>query len=223
MLALQPKQVKDLMRLGVFCTVQFGSALRYLRRSEVSDCLAALDQMTPHCANVGFVPLREFCRRKGIPLVKVIAEWRLGYLDGLVRRIKGVGLHQIAVNADAMCDRRCLELTRDLTLLETAAYLRISVISIRKLRDARLLTQVHKRNPDTNHLRSYISQASIQSFERRFKTLGQLSENCKVAAIHLARRFDRDGIEPIDQVQGMVRVYHKDHIPRNVGATAWRR
>lgn len=218
MLALQPKQVKDRMRLGVFRTVQFGSALRYLRRSEVEDCLVALDEMTPQSTNIGFVPLKDFCRLKGIPLIKVVAEWRFGHLDGLVRRTKGAGLHQIAISADAMCDRRSLSLTRDLTLPETANYLRISVISIRKLRDAGLLVQIQKRNPDTNHQRSYISQASIQDFESRFATLGQVSENCQVAAIHLARRFDRDGIEPIDQVEGMVRVYQKHQIPINIEA-----
>lgn len=218
MLALQAKQVKDLMRLGVFRTVQFGSALRYLRRSEVEDCLAALDEMTPQSTNIGFVPLKDFCRLKGIPLVKVVAEWRFGHLDGLVRRIKGAGLHQMAISADAMCDRRSVSLTRDLTLRETAAYLRISVISIRKLRDVGLLTQIRKRNPDTNHLRSYICQGSLQEFERRFATLGQVSEHCQVAPIHLARRFDRDGIEPIDQVEGKLRVYRKHQIPINIEA-----
>lgn len=218
MLALQPKQVKDLMRLGVFRTVRFGSALRYLRICEVQDCLATLEKMTPHGTNVGFIPIKEFCRLKGIPLVKVVAAWRFGHLDGLVRRIKGSGLHQLAVYSGAMCDRHPLSLTRDLTLPETATYLRISVIAIRKLRDAGLLTQIHKRNPDTNHRRSYISQSSIQDFEHRFMTLGQVSEHCKVAAIHLARRFDRDGIEPIDQVGGIVRVYRKHQIPINIGA-----
>jgi hypothetical protein len=219
MLGLQPKQVKDLMRMGVFRTVQFGSALRYLQRREVEGCLAALDEMTPQSTDIGFVPLKDFCRLKGIPIAKVVAEWRFGHLDGLMRRIKGVGLHRLAISAEAMCDRHSLSLTRDLTLPETAAYLRISVISIRKLRDVGLLTQIQKRNPDTNHQRSYISQASVRDFERRFATLGQVSEHCKVAPIHLARQFDRDGIEPIDQVEGMVRVYRKHQIPVNIEAT----
>lgn len=218
MLALQPKQVKDLMRLGALRTVRFGSALRYLRRSDVEDCIADVEKMPRLDTNIGFVPLKDFCRLKGIPLAKVLAEWRFGHLDGFVRRIKGAGLHQIAIGSDAMCDRRTVFLTRDLTLRETAAYLRISVISIRKLRDAGLLAQIQKRNPDTNHQRNYICQASIEDFERRFATLGQVSERCQVAPIHLARRLDRDGIATINHVDGMVRVYRKHQIPTNIEA-----
>jgi hypothetical protein len=216
MLGLRPKHIKALMRLGVLRTIRFGSALRYLKRDEIVSCLADLETLTLARPSSYFLPLRRFCQLKGISVVKLISEWRWGRFDGLFRTEGGHTLDHVLVQADAVCAKQSFHLKRDLTLTETATYLRISVISIRKLRDAGLLVQVHKRNPDTNHRRSYISRESIKRFEARFATIGQVSERCAVAPIHLARRFDRDGIVPVDGPQGTVRVYERDKIPRNI-------
>ena len=212
MLALKPTQVKALIKLGVFNAFQFGSALRYLRRSEIKSCLADIDQLPSIGGEAGFMPLKDFCRLKGVPISKILAEWHLGRINSFLRRTEGSGLHQIAVSSDIVFAKLAIELKSDLSLRETASYLRISVISIRKLRDEGLLQQIKKRNPNTNHQRSYISRDSILHFEKRFATLGQLSERFDVAPIHLARKFDRDGISPAMSACGNVRVFERDQI-----------
>ena len=220
MLALKPTQVKALIKLGVFHAIQFGSALRYLRRSEIESCLADLDQLPPIGGDAGFMPLKDFCRLKGVPISKILAAWHWGRLNSFLRRTEGSGLHQIAVSSDAVFDKLAIELTRDLSLRETASYLRISVISIRKLRDEGLLQQIKKRNPNTNHQRSYISFDSILHFEKRFATLGQLSEQFDIAPIHLARQFDRDGISPAISACGDIRVYERDQFQNTAAGEA---
>lgn len=106
-----------------------------------------------------------------------------------------------------------MSLARDLTLRETANYLKISVISIRKIRDASLLSQIRKRNPETMHQRNYISKSSIGQFEERFIPLGQMARDTGREARHLARVLDRDEISPTDLIDGEVRVYERRNLP----------
>ncbi len=211
-LGIRPDQVKSLAGLGVLTTVRITSALRYLKREEVGALATGVLQLPTSSKGQGRLPLRQFCRLKGIPLAKVVSAWANGELEGKVWRGEGAGLLALEIDVEAMKGKREVALTRDLTLPETASYLMISIIAVRKLRDAGLLVQTQKTNPDTNHRKNYIARQSIRRFERRYMTLGQMAEQRMVAPIHLARQLDRDGIMPIGCAGGQVRVYEKAEV-----------
>ncbi len=211
-LGILPQQVKGLQNRGVLGTVKITSSLRYLSREEIAELITQLENLPETLVGRSVAPLKEFCRAKGIPLTRVIDLWRRGELDGKICRGNGKGLQAIEVDWDALCDKMKVQLDQDLTLPETASYLKISVISIRHLRDHGYLTQIQRRNPDTNHLKSYLSQSSIQEFERNYITLGQMASRQKVASIHLARQLDRDDIHPIICGKEQVRVYDRKSV-----------
>lgn len=211
-LGLLPAQIKSLQNLGVLSTVKVTSSQRYLKRKEIDDLLNRVTDLPDSLPGKSVLPIKEFCRAKGVHLTRVIDLWIQGKLDGKICRGEGCGLHAIEVDWDALCGKAGIRLDRDLKLAEAASYLQISVISIRHLRDHGFLTQVEYRNPDTNHLRSYISKKSIQEFERTYITLGQMASRQEVASIHLARQLDRDDIHPIICGKEFVRVYKKSMI-----------
>lgn len=213
LLGLYPAHIKAAIATGALRHISFGSSLQYVPREEIETCLSEFRSLPLRQPSSSFLSLNNFCRVKGIPLAKVISEWRFGRLDGLLCRFGGKDLRQIGVRQDAMCSRWEMSLARDLTLRETANYLKISVISIRKIRDASLLNQIRKRNPDTMHQRNYISKSSIGQFEKRFITLGQLARDTGREARHLARALDRDDINPTDLIDGEVRVYERRNLP----------
>ena len=170
----------------------------------------AIEELPPVSAEGGFLPVRAFCRRDGIALPKVIKAFCERTLSGDVRRGQGPGLHALHIEFDAMKSERDISLSQDITLPEAATYLRINIISIRKLRDAGYLKQIQKRNPDTNHVKSYLTLESIRAFERRWITLGQMAEVEGSEPYHLARKLDRDGAVPISCFTGFVRVYERE-------------
>ncbi|WP_066710141.1 hypothetical protein [Celeribacter ethanolicus] len=100
----------------------------------------------------------------------------------------------------------------DLSLCETASYLKLNVVAVRRLRDGGYLTQIRRRNPDTNFQRFYITKASIKRFEALYITLGQMADLENVAAIHLARRLDWEGIPTISCTSGYVRAYERGKV-----------
>lgn len=216
MLGIISDQVKALVRLGVFEKVQFGSSLRYLKKEQIERCLASIDQLPVLTRQGNYLTLKHFCRLKGVPLAKVVSEWRKGRLEGLLAKIDGVGLRQIVIDQNAMSGKQSIQLNRDLTLQETATYLQISVISLRKVRDAGMLSQFRKRNPDTNFERNYICKKSIEQFETQYMTLGQISQLAGVAPIHMARRLDRDEVIPVDKFGSLVRVYERAQLPNEL-------
>ncbi|SDG16746.1 TniQ protein [Celeribacter baekdonensis] len=209
-LAISPSQVKVLMSLGVLPSIQITSSLRYTKRDAVRKLLKAIEELPPVSAEGGFLPVRAFCRRDGIALPKVIKAFCERTLSGDVRRGQGPGLHALHIEFDAMKSERDISLSQDITLPEAATYLRINIISIRKLRDAGYLKQIQKRNPDTNHVKSYLTLESIRAFERRWITLGQMAEVEGSEPYHLARKLDRDGAVPISCFTGFVRVYERE-------------
>lgn len=211
-LSIRAEQVKALMRLGVLTQVQLTSALRYARREEIHTLLQRTESLPDAPDEDGFLPLRAFCCAKGIPLVRVVADLMSGALDGLLRRGKGTGVHAIEVSDQAFAAEDELRLNRDLTLAEAAKFLRISIISIRKLRDAGYLVAVNKLNPDTNHIKTYVTRESIAAFQVRYATLGQVASYRNVAPIHLARQLDREEVEPVSCNGDFVRVYEKQTV-----------
>lgn len=216
LLGILPHQVKSLQDRGVLKTIKITSALRYVLQDEVVALLAKARELPIRLESRSVVSLREFCLSKGVPLPQILELWSKGDLDGLLCRGAGIGLQSIEIDWDALCDRQAVQLNGDLTLPEAARYLKISVISIRRLRDSGFLREIQHRNPDTNHLKSYITEESIRGFERRFSTLGQMATTTKIAPIHLARKLDKIGVNPVTCANGPVRVYDKSSLPNEV-------
>lgn len=207
LLGVLPEQVKRLQDLGVLKTVKLTSTLRYVERGQIVDILEKVGALPKASTASSAVPLRNFCRSNRLPIEKLVALWvREGFSDGFFRG-DGRGLHQIMVDPEIETTRDDILLVDDLTVMETARFLKINVQAIRKLRDAGYLEEIQRRNLDTNHVKGFITKDSIQKFQRDFVTLGQAAEKQKVRAIHLAQKLDRIGIEPIECKTGYVRVY----------------
>lgn len=214
LLGLLTPQVKGLQNRGLLETIRISSTLRYLLRSEVLELIDQLAQLPETLPGKSVVPLNVFCREKGIALAQMIQLWQKGALEGQICLGVGVGLQAIEVDLDAICARKTVMLYRDLTLPETARYLKINVASIRQLRDQGVLCEIRKRNPDTNHQKQYITKASVEAFERSYVTLGQMAAAQKVAPIHLARKLDREGVMPLPCSGGFVRAYCRNALVR---------
>lgn len=211
-LAISPQQVKSLQNLGILSTIRVTSSQRYLKREEIDDLLSRVSELPDLLPGKSTLPIKEFCRAKGVHLTRVINLWIKGDLHGMLCRGEGQGLQAIEVVWDALCEKPKIQLDRDLKLTQAASYLQISVISIRQLRDHGYLEQIQDRNPDTNHLKSYITEASIRRFEQKYITLGQMAALQKVAPIHLARRLDQEDIEPVSCGSNLVRVYRRHNV-----------
>lgn len=97
--------------------------------------------------------------------------------------------------------------SEDMSIVEAAEHLRIGAASIRILRDGGFLVQVHRRNPDTNHMRAFITRESIVCFEEEYETLGQMAERLCCRAMHLATRLDAEGVLPLQIKGSLVRAY----------------
>lgn len=209
-LSILPEQVKSLQNCGVLQTVKITSSLRYSLRGEVQQLLTNIHLLPEELSEKSVAPLKEYCRERGIPLTQVIKLWCLGELDGKICRGAGSGLHALEMDWEAQTVRCEMQLDRDLELPQAAKYLKIGIRSIRQLRDGGYLTEVRRRNPDTNHLKSYISYESIRQFEGSYVTLGQLAQARNQTAMHLALQFDRAGVLPVATPLGLVRAYPRD-------------
>lgn len=212
LLSIRSEQVKALMCLGVLTEVQITSALRYARRQEIQSLLRWVESLPNAPGEAGFLPLREFCRSKGISLVRVVAACLSGELEGQLRQGAGAGVHAIEVYERALASKDAVQLDRDLSLAEAAKFLKISIISIRKLRDAGYLAVINKLNPDTNHIKTYVSRDSIRAFQAQYATLGQIAVHRNVAPIHLARQLDREEVSSISCDGSLVRVYNREAV-----------
>jgi len=209
LLGILPQQVKSLQNRGVLSSIKITSSLRYLKRTEVTGLLDALQKLPSELPAASLVPLQEFCRSRGVHLARVIDLWSQGKLDGQVCLGSGDGLQALEVDCNALCEKTAPQLDRDLQLPEAARYLQSNISSIRRLRDHGFLCQKLKRNPDTNHMKCYISEDSIRKFENTYITLGQMASCLKVASIHLAMKLDRDGVQPLACGDKMVRAYSR--------------
>jgi hypothetical protein len=209
LLGITTPQVKLLQYSGVLDTIKITSSLRYIFRIQVSELLEKLDELPSTLPNKSVVPIKEFCQLKQVSIVRMIDLWGQGKLDGKLCRGEGAGLQSIEVDWSLLSEKDMVKLIKDLTPADAARYLKINVIAIRRLRDAGYLEAKTCRNPDTRHLKQYITQRSISRFERRYVTLGQLADDRKVRPIHLARKFDRENVMPINCSSGFVRVYSR--------------
>lgn len=212
LLGVSGPQVKSLQCSGVLDTIKITSSLRYILQSQVTELLEKLEELPTALPNKSVAPLKIFCHLKHVSIVQIIDLWVQGKLEGKLCRGEGAGLHAIEIDWALLSEKDLVKLVGDLTLAETAKYLKVNVIAIRRLRDAEYLEAIWLRNPDTNHLKQYITQRSISDFERQYVTLGQLAYDQKVRPIHLATKLDRENVAPINCRAGPVRVYL---IPKN--------
>jgi len=208
-LSVRSDQVKALMRYGVLKQVRITSTLRYALRDEVNALVRRIEELPSAIGPIAFLPIQQFCREKGIPLAKVVSDFVSGDHEGKFRRGFGSGLSSIEVAVETPKKPTEILLDRDLTLSETAKYLKISIISIRKLRDAGFLCTLNRMNPDTKHVKSFITRESVQKFSAEYATLGQLASQRGIAPIHLARQLDRDDVLPISCGSAIVRAYER--------------
>ena len=149
--------MKALQSRGVLSSIKITSSLRHLLREEVCGLLRQVEELPQTPAGKSVLPIKEFCRDKGVPLARLIEQWKQGDLDGKVCKGDGDGLQAIEVDWDAFRGSITTLFDRDLELPETTGYLKISIASVRHLRDHGFLTQTRRRNPDTNHVKSCIT------------------------------------------------------------------
>lgn len=214
MLGLSCDQIKSLQNQGVLDTIKISSSLRYVSRGQVIRLLQMLQQLPETLPNRSVFPLRFFCHWKQVSIVRMVELWSQGKIDGMLCRGEGIGLHAIEVDWSLLSDKEALKLCKDPQLTEVAKYLKINVRGIRHLRDAGFLDAAICRNPDTRHLKQFISRDSIATFERRYVTLGQLANKQGMRPMHLALKLDRENVEPINCSAGHVRVYSKLELAR---------
>jgi len=191
LLGILPHHIKSLQNRGVFRVIRITSTLRYLLREEVEVLLAKIDSLPVDLNGGQVVPISEFCRDKGIHLARLIDLWLSGEIETGFYRGDGVGFQAIKVDWNLLYDRPTVALDQNLKLPDAARYLKICIKSIRRLRDSGYLDEVQHRNPDTNHLKRYITQSSIRELEDRYLTLGQIAAEHRLAPMHLARKLDR--------------------------------
>lgn len=206
-LNVQPIQVKSLIEREVLEARSFGTSLRYIKSASVQRLLRKLDSLPDGRPTRLNLPLKIYCRAEKVPLAQVISDWSAGRLCQVSRDKSLSGLQGILVERGEVFQPSHICLSGDLTLTEAATYLRISVISIRKLRDGGFLERCIRVNPDTNFRKSYITKNSIMEFEARYQTLGQIAHAIRQAPIHVARALDNLQVEPIECRAGYVRVY----------------
>ncbi|SLN55982.1 TniQ family protein [Ruegeria meonggei] len=209
-LNIHPVQVKALIRQNVLEAYRFGTSLRYVPTSSVQDLLTRLAGLRIASRARHRVPLSEYSRQSGVALARVVADWAADRLTGVWRDPDVEGLAGILIDCAEILEKSERVFSGDLSLLDTAARLRISVGSIRLLRDGGYLKQIKVRNPDTQHYRFYITEESIQIFEKSYVTLGQMAEQFEIAAIHLGPALDRREVETIPCDAGFVRAYPKE-------------
>jgi hypothetical protein len=207
LLGVLPDQVKKLQEIHVLKTIKITSTLRYVEREQIGTILHKVSKLPVAGPRTSSVSLLRFCRSNRLAIEKVVQFWlndkdKRGFYRG-----DGHGLHQIMLDPEIEITREDTMLHGDLMVPEAARFLKINVHAIRKLRDAGYLPEVRRRNPDTNHLKGFITKTSIQDFKREFVTLGQAAKSLRIPANHLAQRLDEKGFETIDCKSGYVRVY----------------
>ncbi|NOC46106.1 TniQ family protein [Ruegeria sp. HKCCD7559] len=209
-LNIHPVQVKALIRQNVLEAYRFGTSLRYVTSSSVQTLMTRLENLQLASPTRRRLPLKEFSRKSRVPLARVVADWAAGRLTGVSRDPEVDGLAGMLIDQAEGLERQERAFSGDLPLLDAAARLKMNVISIRRLRNGGFLNQVMVRNPDTQHNRCYITAQSLQAFEARYVTLGQMAEQFEFTAIHLARALDRREIETIPCDDGFVRAYPRE-------------
>jgi hypothetical protein len=208
-LNIHPVQVKALIRQNVLEAHRFGTSPRYVSTASVQTLLTQLEGLCTAARARHRLPLAEYCQQSWLPLARVVSDWATGRLTGVSRDPDVDGLAGILIDYTETLEKSERVFSGDLSLKDAAARLRISVGSIRLLRDGGYLKQIKMRNPDTQHYRFYITEESIQAFAETYVTLGQMAEHIELAAIHLALALDRREIETIPCDAGFVRAYPK--------------
>lgn len=208
-LSIRTDQIKTLMRRGVLSEIHISSSLRYALKEEVINLQSRISELSEISGERGFLPIRLFCRNRGTPLAEVVRVFLSGQSPHQFRRGQGSGIPSLEISLEFSISASTSNHKSDMVLADVAKHLKIGIGSVRLLRDEGHLKAVVGLNNDTNHKKTFITWESIQFFEAKFTTLGQLASRQGKAAIHLARELDKNGFSPLTCANRIVRVYDK--------------
>ncbi len=142
-------------------------------------------------------------------------------LDGKIKDVRRnpdlSGIRSLLIDNGQLPIRQRRRHTMDMSVTEAAEHLQIGAMGVRALRDSGYLVQVHRRNPDTNHQRAFITIESISRFEAECETLGQMATRMGVRPMHLAKWLDNAGVDPVTTAGCMVRAYLRPTLPGYLG------
>lgn len=218
-LSIRTDQIKALMRRGVLSEIHISSSLRYALKEEVINLQSRISELSERSGGRGFLPIRLFCRNRGTPLAEVVRVFLSQQSPLHFRRGRGSGISALEISSEFTVLPSATNQRNDLVLSDVAKHLKIGIGAVRLLRNEGYLKAVDKLNLDTNHKKSFITRESIQDFEAKYTTLGQLASCQGKAAIHLARELDRNGFAPLICGNRVVRVYDKQIAYSNISGS----
>lgn len=209
-LGIHPAQIKGLIAVGVLDAVQFNSALRYVTCASIAAVLQKIASLPSGQASAELLPIADFSQSRCISMASMLKSVLADDISGVFRNVDADGVRSILIDNAELPLRQRRRHSKDMSILEAAEHLQISAAAIRALRDAGYLEQIRRKNPDTNHQRALITFKSVEKFESRFETIGQIATRIGVRPMHLAKRLDEDGIEPVTTMGRLVRAYERD-------------
>lgn len=212
-LGVHVTQMKSLIEAGVIDAVRLGTSLRYVTKSSIENVLNTIAAIPVDRASWDLLPIAEFSQGRCVSMALVLKAVLDGTLTSVFRSADGTGIKTLLIDNGEMPLKKRRRLQRDMSIMEAAEHLRIGSASVRELRDCNYLEQIHRRNPDTNHRRAFITRSSVARFETQFETLGQMAERMDIRPIHLAKRLDIDCVEPLPTKTRLVRAYPR--VPPN--------
>lgn len=206
-LGVHPAQMKRLINGGILDAVRMGSALRYVTKASIAQLLRLIAALPVEQENSVLIPIAEFSQSRCVSMAVVLGAIKRKEIHSVYRVEAAHGIRSILIDDAEMPIRKRRRYPEDMSIAEAAEHLRIGAASIRILRDGGFLVQVHRRNPDTNHMRAFITRESMACFEGEYETLGQIAERQCCRAMHLATRLDAEGVEPLYLKGSLVRAY----------------
>ncbi|SEB47678.1 TniQ family protein [Rhodobacter sp. 24-YEA-8] len=219
-LGLHPAQIKAFIEVGVLEAVRLSSALRYVTNASIDAVLVMVSNAPVDHPNSELLPIAEFSQSRCISMARVVCAALDGKIIDVRRNPDLSGIRSLLIDNGQLPIRQRRRHKMDMSVTEAAEHLQIGAMGVRALRDSGYLVQVHRRNPDTNHQRAFITVESISRFEVECETLGQLATRMGVRSMHLAKWLDNAGIDPVATKGRMVRVYRRAELPGYLGCTS---
>lgn len=206
-LGLHPAQMKAFIETGVLEAIRLNSALRYVTNASIGSVLALVSSAPVDRANSELLPIADFSQSRCISIARLVKNVLDGKIKDVRRNPELTGIRSLLIDNGQLPIRQRRRHRVDMSVTEAAEHLQIGAMGVRALRDSGYLVQVHRRNPDTNHQRAFITIESISRFEAECETLGQMATRMGVRPMHLAKQLDNAGVDPVATTGRMVRAY----------------
>ncbi len=219
-LGLHPAQVKAFIDAGLLEAIRLNSALRYVTNASIDAILAVFSSAPADHPNSELLPIAEFSQSRCISMARVVSAALEGKIKDVRRNPDLSGIRSLLIDNGQLPIRQRRRHTMDMSVAEAAEHLQIGAMGVRALRDAGYLVQVHRRNPDTNHQRAFITFESIRRFEAECETLGQMATRIGIRPMHLAKRLDNAGVDPVATAGRTVRAYLRAALPEYLGSAS---